>query len=251
MPFTERTRLAVAKGMHGATGNLYLGLHEFAEMGFLLHFLRADDLFIDIGANVGTYTVLAAGEIGATCVACEPVPSTFGLLQQNILVNGIHDKVKLSMVAVGESEGTTRITTTHDAKNHIVDDLHSASSSDTTDVQLVSLDQLSQARCPRLVKIDVEGYERFVLKGAARTLACDDLEAVIVELDVDGMEGCCRLFAEHGFRPFDYFPYSRKLESRDSPTTTQNVIYVRDSRLALVRERLRTARAVTVQAQSI
>ncbi|MEY4270962.1 MAG: hypothetical protein RLZZ58_2178, partial [Pseudomonadota bacterium] len=48
------TRLVVERGMAGATGNLYFGLHEFADMGFMLHLLRADDFFLDIGANVGT-----------------------------------------------------------------------------------------------------------------------------------------------------------------------------------------------------
>jgi hypothetical protein len=37
-----------------ATGNLYVGLHEFEEMAFLLHFLRRGDLFADVGANVGS-----------------------------------------------------------------------------------------------------------------------------------------------------------------------------------------------------
>jgi hypothetical protein len=47
-------------GMTGATGNLYVGLHEFEEMAFLLPFLRRGDLFADVGANVGSYTILAA-----------------------------------------------------------------------------------------------------------------------------------------------------------------------------------------------
>jgi hypothetical protein len=34
------------------TGNIYCGLHEFADMGFVLHFLRPGDLFVDVGANI-------------------------------------------------------------------------------------------------------------------------------------------------------------------------------------------------------
>jgi hypothetical protein len=49
-------KLAVRRGMAGATGNIYTGLHESADMMFLLHFLRRGDLFLDIGANVGSYT---------------------------------------------------------------------------------------------------------------------------------------------------------------------------------------------------
>jgi hypothetical protein len=61
VPFVGDTRLLVARGMRGATGNVYVGLHEFEEMAFALHALRPSSRFIDVGANVGSYTVLAAG----------------------------------------------------------------------------------------------------------------------------------------------------------------------------------------------
>ena len=60
VPFVNATRLLVTPGMTGATGNLYCGLHEYQDMAFVLHALRAGDRFIDIGANIGSYTVLAA-----------------------------------------------------------------------------------------------------------------------------------------------------------------------------------------------
>ncbi|MEI7736962.1 MAG: hypothetical protein WCI49_15945, partial [Ferruginibacter sp.] len=53
--FIGNTKLVVKKGLAGATGNIYAGLHDFADMGFLLHFLRKDDLFFDIGANIGNW----------------------------------------------------------------------------------------------------------------------------------------------------------------------------------------------------
>jgi len=43
------------------------------DMGFLLHFLRKDDLFLDVGANIGSYTVLAGGAVGAKSISFEPV----------------------------------------------------------------------------------------------------------------------------------------------------------------------------------
>ena len=72
-PFTENTKLLISKGMTGATGNYYCGLHEFEDMGFLLHFLRPGDLFVDIGANVGSYTILASAEVGARSTAVRNV----------------------------------------------------------------------------------------------------------------------------------------------------------------------------------
>lgn len=49
-------KLVVGNGMTGATGNVYCCLNEFADMGFLLHLLRKGDLFIDVGANIGSYS---------------------------------------------------------------------------------------------------------------------------------------------------------------------------------------------------
>ncbi len=63
------TRLAARRGMTGLTGNIYAGLHEFADMAFLLHFLRPSDLFADVGANVGSYTILASGVVRCPTVA--------------------------------------------------------------------------------------------------------------------------------------------------------------------------------------
>ena len=63
--FTQNSKILIKKSMTGATGNLYYGLDEFNDMGFLLHFLRKKDVFIDVGSNVGSYTILASAEIGA------------------------------------------------------------------------------------------------------------------------------------------------------------------------------------------
>ena len=48
-------------------------------MALVLHVLRPDDVFVDIGANVGSYTILGGGAAGADCISIEPIPSTFGM----------------------------------------------------------------------------------------------------------------------------------------------------------------------------
>jgi len=60
-PFIGKVRFYAKKALTGITGNIYTGLHEFTDMTFLLHFLRAGDVFFDIGANVSSYTLLASG----------------------------------------------------------------------------------------------------------------------------------------------------------------------------------------------
>ena len=61
VPFIENTKFWARKKLTGITGNIYTGLHEFEDMAFLIHLLRNEDVFFDVGANVGSYTILASG----------------------------------------------------------------------------------------------------------------------------------------------------------------------------------------------
>ena len=249
MPFTGKTKLYIVPNLHGATGNIYLGLHEFQEMSFLLHFLRPEDLFFDIGANVGSYTVLAAGHCGARTITCEPVDSTYRVLSKNVALNEIVGLVQTKKIAVGEQEGSVSITEGLDAKNHVVES-RDASHGATVEVPVTTLDLLASDAAPRLIKIDVEGYESFVFRGGDITLANEALEAIIVELSPDTLEESHERLMSHGFAPYRYKPFSRTLESRDSPTTSDNLIYVRGSRLDSVRQRLTKASPVDLRWQS-
>ena len=50
-PWINQSKLVAERGMTGATGNIYAGLHEFNDMAFCLHLLRSGDLFVDVGAS--------------------------------------------------------------------------------------------------------------------------------------------------------------------------------------------------------
>ncbi len=89
--FTNKSKYIVQKGRTGLTGKLYCGLHEFEDMMFLLHFLRSEDQFFDIGANVGSYSILANSHVGANTISFEPLPATVELLKNNKAINGNND----------------------------------------------------------------------------------------------------------------------------------------------------------------
>ena len=57
--------------------NIYCGLHEAPDMAFLLYFVRPSDTFLDIGAYVGSYMILASGAVCPHSIAIDPVPSTY------------------------------------------------------------------------------------------------------------------------------------------------------------------------------
>src|SRR5262245_26943028 len=115
--FANGAKMCVRPGMTGATGNLYVGLHEFAEMAFLLHFLRPGDLFADVGANVGSYSVLAGAAVGADVIAFEP-GEAFPWLARNLELNGL-TRAQAQRTAVGATNGSVSFTSGEDTMNRI------------------------------------------------------------------------------------------------------------------------------------
>lgn len=220
---------------YGFSANVYCGLLEFADMSFLLHFLRPEDLFIDVGANRGSYTVLAGAAIGASVVAVEPVPETFASLKHNVELNGMVGRVECLNIGLGDQDGVLRFTAdASDCVNHVV--AEGEQTGKTVEVSVRRLDDVVRGRSPVLMKMDVEGYEWFVLQGALETLDCESLRAIIVEFNNTGLvrygvgdEKIDCLLEQKGFEPVRYEPFARKLERYDpfAEARRGNVVYVR------------------------
>ena len=244
-PFTKKSKLIIAKGMTGATGNLYFGLHEFEDMAFLLHFLRKDDFFLDAGANVGSYTVLASAHVGCKSISVEPVPSTFANLTNNVFINQIQERVKYLNIGLGKESSILKFTKSLDTVNHIATE----EDIDTIEVPIKSVDEIIGINIPTLIKIDVEGYETEVLKGAINTLNNINLKAIIIELNGSGgrygfdEKDIHDLFVSLNFIPYEYEPYLRKLKRVDT-FGLYNTIYVRD--IDFVESRIKTAEKVEI-----
>jgi FkbM family methyltransferase len=251
--FTNKTSLLVKKGMTGATGNIYLGLHEFDDMGFLLHFLRPQDTFFDIGANVGSYTVLASGHCGAKTFSFEPIPTTCNALHKNIEVNKIGHLVTAKNVGLGNEESILRFTKSMDTVNHVIADGNSANE-ESLEVKVITGDSiLKETECPALIKIDVEGFETPVLNGMDNILNNKNLKAIIIELNGSGfrygfdeMEIHKKLLVLN-FNAYNYNPFTRKLIAQDTYGNA-NTIYLRD--IKFVQERLASAEKINIFSES-
>jgi FkbM family methyltransferase len=247
-PFVEGTCLVVEKGMVGATGNIYTGLHEFCDMGFLLHYLRKEDLFIDIGANIGSYTILAAGVRKTETIAVEPSSNTFRKLKRNIDYNNINTIVSAYNIGLGSDQGVLHFTKSFDAVNHVVVDR--INKIDTEEIGIETLDNLlPEIYKPTLIKIDVEGFETEVINGATSTLKNHFVKAIIIELNGSGWRygydenHIHHLLITYGFKPYAYNPFTRKLTKLEVHGS-ENTMYVRD--IEFVEERLTGSSKVIV-----
>jgi FkbM family methyltransferase len=240
----DGAKFLVRNGETGLTGNVYTGLHEFADMAFLLHVLRAEDLFIDAGANLGSYTILACSSVGANAYTIEPVPGTFEKLTANIRLNQLETKVECLNVALGREAATMNITSDLDTTNHLL--AKGEHCENTTSVDVSTLDAILGSEHPTLMKIDVEGYETPVLEGAQETLRKESLQAVIMELNGSGERygfdetHTMEMMLDHGFKTYSYDPMDRTLVNlQNKNLQSGNTIFIRDE--AFVIDRLKSS----------
>jgi FkbM family methyltransferase len=225
--------------MAGATGNVYCGLHEFEDMAFVLHLLGKGDLLADVGANIGSYSILAASR-GARAVTFEPGPEARARLEDNVRLNGFEEAVEVRAEAVGATEGEAAFTVGRDTVNHL---LVAGEKGSSESVKVTTLDTALGNRAPTLIKIDVEGGETDVLTGAVRSLSSEGLLGLIVEIwDPLECNAGVRL-REGGFVPVTYEPFTRTLSS-SAEGLRGNTIFVRDA--AMVQKRLRSTPSVSV-----
>lgn len=136
---------------------------------FFGSYLRQGDAVIDIGANVGTSSLSAAHLVGdkGKILAFEPHPVIFNYLTQNIALNGFSN-IHPYNLALGDKRGTVSFSSQHgDAQNRVREDGKLSISVDRLD-HILENTPLAQVD---LLKIDVEGYELFIFKGATSILS--------------------------------------------------------------------------------
>jgi FkbM family methyltransferase len=251
VPFPNNTRLLVPSRMKGSFHFLWPGVYDFEEMSFIMHFLRPEDLFIDAGANIGVFTVLASGVTGARTIAFEPGQFAYQFLARNILLNNLSTLATARNMALGRQEGKIRFTAGLGTENHVVQDKDPAGS---VEVPLTTLDAQLRGLEPAVIKIDVEGFEYDVLAGGPGCLARSSLRALIVERvgnagkfgqDETSLHKSIR---DLGFAPCTYAPETRTLRTVPGEFIG-NIIYVRNHESASAR--LREAPAYQFAGRSI
>jgi FkbM family methyltransferase len=273
IPFVNQTRLIARPGLMGATGIYYTGLYEFEEMAFVLHALRPGDRFVDVGAHIGAFSVLAAGAAGAACLAIEPVPASFAYLRDNVNLNDLGDLVKRLNLGIASRPGRLHFTTGLGAANSVVPtnlttQISAGIDHRSIEIEVQPLDALTVEFVPTLLKVDVEGYESEVVTGGEKTLADDRLSAILIELRGHGARFGFDETAVHqrllgyGFQPYRYTPLpdsppfrgdseaGRKLTLLDGINQSAGTtLYIRN--IDLIRQRLVEAPRFKVLGQYI
>jgi FkbM family methyltransferase len=155
----------------GASKVIYANPPDYAEMLAWRRALRPGDLFLDVGANVGSYSIWAA-ELGAKVIALEPSEDTFRLLLENIALNGY--EIDAIQAAAGAECGLANFTEGQDCVNRF-------DAEGTVQTEVVTIDSLIGNRLVAGMKIDVEGSEIDVLLGSSRALAQQRIRLIQLE----------------------------------------------------------------------
>ena len=165
-----------------------LGLYELTTARLLRRLLGPGGHFVDAGANLGYYTLLAAQHVGPAgrVDAIEPEPDNYRRLLANLERNGSPPQVQAHPVALADQPGEAAIHAYPDADtahNHGCASLFPEPGYATTvrTVSTVRLDDLLDGATPRLIKLDVEGAELLAIEGMTRLLQSPTPPALIVE----------------------------------------------------------------------
>lgn len=163
------------------------GEYEAGTLSVLKKFLREGDVFLDVGANIGFLSLVAARFVGESGMvyAVEPHPETYQILKENIHLNRIKNACPLN-IALGAEVSEARIYDNLDISRGSASLIPPPNTSEKSGrpVWMTTISMLieeGQIQLPNLIKIDVEGFELEVLKGARTLLSSSQAPALCVE----------------------------------------------------------------------
>ncbi len=223
-----------------------------------LRSMEPGDVFVDVGANVGLYSIYAALIADARVYAFEPESQNYAELNKNIFLNGLHDRVTAYCVALSDR---AEISSLHLCTFAVGFGHHDfGESSWKSDLQRgpvvysrerrlkqgavgMTLDALVETGAlpvPNHIKVDVDGFEWKVLAGASRTLSRPEVKSVLVETDFASREcvDTIRFMTGRGWRysqdqvrlfQHEILPPGAVDERIKSGAGQQNFIYFRES----------------------
>ena len=186
---------------------IYNALPDWDEMNFLLRFLRPSDGFIDIGANVGFYTVLASTIVNqGPLLAFEANPRNAEVLRDQVELNSL-ENAEVFCTALGNSAGEISFIDSGRETGSIAEG--GASAGKLITVPCARLDDcLDKRALPDCVvaKMDVEGCEALVLEGARKvmengriTIWLFELNNVALHEHGNSAESLLQMFSQYGY----------------------------------------------------
>ena len=189
------------------------GIYEEFETSIVKKEVNSGDVVIDVGANIGYYTLIFAKLVGekGKIFAFEPDPTNFQLLKKNVEINGFHNVI-LEQKALSDNSGKMMLSLNNEntAGHHL--DFKNQNTTNSTEVDVLSLDEyfLNKNIDINFIKMDVEGAESNVIKGMTNILKNSKDLKMIVEYNPNAInqlglnpENYLNLLSINGFSFYD------------------------------------------------
>jgi FkbM family methyltransferase len=219
------------------------------ELQLLNRLLSSGDVFVDVGANYGIYTSVASRVVGPAgrVISFEPATHAYAVLQRNIEIGALKN-VSAFRLALSNQQGEMVLRLRDDSSmNAIAHATHmgeafEAITTSTLDAELAR----DAVRRVHMLKLDVEGAEELVLRGASSALRTST-PVVLFELNAEAAkaldlqpDGAWNLLREYGYRFFQLDERRRIIEMRTMPAGG-NVVAIHRSSAMLARQLARPA----------
>jgi FkbM family methyltransferase len=157
---------------------------------------QSDEVLVDIGANVGMYTIWAAKTRGMRVYAFEPESQNYALLYKNIVLNGMSDQVVAYCLALSDESSFSRLYlseflaggschTFGEKLDHRLEHRPSKYSQGCISATLDHLVATGVVPMPNHIKVDVDGLEHKVINGCRNVLSDPRLKSVLVEINTN------------------------------------------------------------------
>lgn len=205
--------------------SIFCGRFEWQEREFLNAFLRPEDIFVDVGANIGLFTLIAARCVGNAghVYAFEPSPETYRRLVENVQLNQFAN-ISVYQLALSNRPDQLEMMISKDgfdAWNSLAKPI-AGNTFVTENVNCVTWNDFALENDlvgrVTMIKIDVEGWEKYVLEGGAKTLSRADAPILQVEFTEpaalsagSSCEELYHLLQDFGYQMFVYDMKAKKL----------------------------------------
>jgi len=222
------------------------GQPDYHEMRFMRHYLRPGDGFVDVGANVGVYTIYAASCVGrhGRIESLEPGPKALTRLYENVRLNGLTD-VRIHPVAAGTEDGRAYFGIGYDTQNRLEVDPSRELTLNKIEVPCARLDNLLAGERYAMGKMDIEGAEPLALEGAGKMLEARNPPVWLLEMNGSlhhygfTEEGLRDWLAARGYDLALYDSDSRRLEFPTTPWLARpNVLAIARTQREMVLRRI-------------
>lgn len=227
---------------------VYIGSFEAININFFRKLLEGNMVIFDVGANIGYYSIVAAGKLknNGVIYAFEPASTPFNQFQLNIQINAIQN-IELFQLGVADKSGEVNFNVCEDDAYNSIGSSPMSTIKQSLKINVVSIDEFCENKNIKhidIMKIDTEGAEYLILKGGknifsssnAPILFCEYNKSTITGFDYN-LQDFDGIIKSYGYTPYELsYGNLRKFDAEVS--NGYNIVCLKENHLEKIRHKI-------------